>query len=50
MTGLWQVSGRSDTKDFHDVVHYDLKYIDEWSLWMDAKILARTLVKFGTGR
>mgnify|MGYP000761645514 FL=1 len=38
LTGMWQVSGRSDIKDFDDVVKLDLKYIDEWSLRQDVKI------------
>lgn len=42
MTGLWQVSGRSNL-GFDDWVALDLKYIDEWSLALDMKILARTL-------
>jgi exopolysaccharide biosynthesis polyprenyl glycosylphosphotransferase len=41
MTGLWQVSGRSNL-GFDDWVTLDLKYIDEWSLAMDVRILART--------
>ena len=42
MTGLWQVSGRSNL-GFDDWVALDLKYIDEWSLALDMKILSRTL-------
>jgi lipopolysaccharide/colanic/teichoic acid biosynthesis glycosyltransferase len=42
MTGLWQVSGRSNL-GFDDWVTLDLKYIDEWSLALDLKILAKTL-------
>ncbi|HEX2092211.1 MAG TPA: sugar transferase [Longimicrobiaceae bacterium] len=42
MTGLWQVSGRSNL-GFDDWVTLDLKYIDEWSLALDARILAKTL-------
>lgn len=41
MTGLWQVSGRSDTS-FDGWVKLDLHYIDHWSLLMDARILMRT--------
>lgn len=41
ITGLWQVSGRSDT-DFAHAIKLDLSYIDRWSLAMDVKILART--------
>lgn len=43
LTGMWQVSGRSDIKDFEDVVKLDLKYIDEWSLRQDLKILIQTV-------
>ena len=51
LTGLWQVSGRSDIDDFDEVVKLDLKYIDNWSLTLDLKILARTVVVvlFGKG-
>jgi exopolysaccharide biosynthesis polyprenyl glycosylphosphotransferase len=42
MTGLWQVSGRSEV-DFTTWMHLDLAYIDQWSLWLDLKILAKTL-------
>lgn len=51
LTGMWQVSGRSDIKDFEDVVKLDLKYIDEWSLRQDVKILLQTVwvVLFGRG-
>lgn len=43
LTGLWQVSGRSEIDNFDDVVKYDLKYIDGWSLALDMKILCRTI-------
>ncbi|MDF2943012.1 MAG: exopolysaccharide biosynthesis polyprenyl glycosylphosphotransferase, partial [Herbinix sp.] len=51
VTGLWQVSGRSDINDFEDVVKMDLEYIDNWSLKMDIKILFKTVgvVLFGRG-
>jgi lipopolysaccharide/colanic/teichoic acid biosynthesis glycosyltransferase len=42
MTSLWQVSGKP--KDFSEWVQLDLEYIDHWSLWLDAKILFRTLL------
>lgn len=44
MTGMWQVSGRSDIVDFDEVVKLDVKYIDEWSLWLDIKILLKTML------
>lgn len=43
ITGLWQVSGRSNITDFEDVVRLDTQYINEWSLGLDIKILVRTL-------
>lgn len=43
LTGLWQVSGRSEITDFDDVVKYDLEYIDNWSLTLDLKILLQTI-------
>lgn len=43
LTGLWQVSGRSEIDNFDDVVKYDLKYIDSWSLTLDIKILCKTI-------
>lgn len=44
ITGLWQVSGRNRIVDFDEVVRLDLSYIDSWSLWVDLKILLRTLL------
>jgi exopolysaccharide biosynthesis polyprenyl glycosylphosphotransferase len=41
ITGLWQVEGRSRTT-FDEMVRLDLKYVQEWSVWMDIKILLRT--------
>lgn len=51
LTGLWQVSGRSNIDNFDDVVKYDLHYIDHWSLSLDIKILLQTVfvVLFGKG-
>jgi exopolysaccharide biosynthesis polyprenyl glycosylphosphotransferase len=43
LTCLWQVSGRNDVSDFKDWVRLDLEYIDNWSLWLDLKILCRTI-------
>lgn len=42
LTGMWQVSGRSDITDFEEIVALDTQYISEWSLSMDLKILLRT--------
>jgi exopolysaccharide biosynthesis polyprenyl glycosylphosphotransferase len=44
ITGLWQVSGRSDAMDIDHVVHLDVSYIQNWSLWLDFKILIRTIM------
>lgn len=51
LTGMWQVSGRSEIENFDDVVKYDLMYIDNWSLRLDVKILFQTVgvVLFGKG-
>jgi lipopolysaccharide/colanic/teichoic acid biosynthesis glycosyltransferase len=43
ITGNWQVHGRSDILDFEEVVRLDREYIEHWSLWLDAIILAQTL-------
>ncbi len=43
LTGMWQVSGRSDIKDFEDVVKLDLEYIDNWGLREDIKIMFKTV-------
>ncbi|MCH4207835.1 MAG: sugar transferase [Solobacterium sp.] len=43
ITGLWQVSGRSNIQNFDEVVSLDLQYIDHWSLGLDAKILFQTV-------
>ena len=44
ITGLWQVSGRSDIQDFDEVVRLDCQYIDEQSIWLDIKILFQTVM------
>ncbi len=44
MTGLWQVSGRNRIRDFEEVVRLDTRYIEEWSLSLDIKILIRTVM------
>jgi lipopolysaccharide/colanic/teichoic acid biosynthesis glycosyltransferase len=42
MTGLWQVNGRSDLT-FDEMVRLDLYYAENWSPWLDAKIVLRTI-------
>ena len=44
ITGMWQVSGRSEITDFEQVVALDQYYIEHWSLWLDLKILAKTVM------
>jgi exopolysaccharide biosynthesis polyprenyl glycosylphosphotransferase len=44
LTGMWQVSGRSDIQDFEEVVAMDTKYITEWSIGLDFKILFKTVL------
>lgn len=43
LTGMWQVSGRSNITDFDEVVALDEKYVSEWSIWLDIKILMKTV-------
>ena len=43
LTGMWQVSGRSDITDFEEVVHLDTEYIRNWSIRLDIKILLKTV-------
>ena len=43
ITGMWQVSGRSEITDFEEVVKLDTQYIQNWSLGMDVKILLKTI-------
>jgi lipopolysaccharide/colanic/teichoic acid biosynthesis glycosyltransferase len=43
LTGMWQVSGRSDITNFEDVTRLDTEYIENWSLGLDVKILLKTV-------
>jgi lipopolysaccharide/colanic/teichoic acid biosynthesis glycosyltransferase len=51
ITCFWQVRGRNAISNFDDWIKMDLEYIDNWSLWLDFKILVRTVVVVvkGTG-
>lgn len=51
LTCYWQIEDRSDNGDFDNMVAKDLRYIDEWSLWLDIKLFFRTIpaVLFGKG-
>lgn len=44
LTGMWQVSGRSDITDFEEIVRLDVAYIDNWSFMLDVKILLKTML------
>lgn len=50
LTGMWQVSGRSDIKNFEEVVGLDTYYIAHWDLGLDVKILLKTIKVVLTGR
>ena len=50
LTGMWQVSGRSDIKDFEEIVALDTQYISNWSLSMDMRIILRTVAVVLTGK
>jgi exopolysaccharide biosynthesis polyprenyl glycosylphosphotransferase len=43
LTGLWQVSGRNEITDFDEIVALDVKYIKNWGIWVDIKIILRTV-------
>ena len=43
ITGMWQVNGRSNVQNFDDVVAMDVEYIDNWSLFLDIKIIFKTV-------
>ena len=45
ITGLWQLNGNWAVNDFEDIVRLDCEYIDKWSLWLDCKILSKTVAK-----
>ena len=44
ITGMWQVSGRSDITDFEEVVELDKEYIENWNIGLDIKILFKTVM------
>lgn len=44
ITGMWQVSGRSDITDFEEVVRLDKEYITNWNIGLDIKILFKTVM------
>lgn len=44
MTGEWQVNGRSQVKNFEDIIRLDLKYQENWSLMYDMKLIVKTIM------
>uniref|UniRef100_UPI00405647AA sugar transferase n=1 Tax=Agathobacter sp. TaxID=2021311 RepID=UPI00405647AA len=44
LTGMWQVSGRSDITDFEEIVRLDTKYIKNWSLRLDVELILKTVL------
>ncbi len=50
ITGMWQVSGRSDITDFEEVVSLDMQYIENWTLSSDIKILFKTILVVFKGK
>ncbi len=50
LTGMWQISGRSDITDFEEVVKYDTEYIVNWDIWLDVKIIFKTIVVVLSGK
>ena len=47
ITGMWQISGRSNITDFEEVVKLDTQYITNWSMGLDCRILAKTVAGLG---
>ena len=43
LTGIWQISGRSDVTDFEEVVKMDMQYVKTWNIGMDLRILTKTV-------
>ncbi len=50
ITGMWQVSGRSEITDFDEVVRLDQEYIENWNLVLDIKILLKTVAVVAKGQ
>jgi exopolysaccharide biosynthesis polyprenyl glycosylphosphotransferase len=43
ITGMWQVNGRSSIQDFDEIVRLDLYYIDNWTFWLDIRLIFQTV-------
>ena len=50
LTGIWQVSGRSNVVDFEEVVRMDKEYIQTWSIGLDIRIILKTMLVVLTGQ
>ncbi|MDK9710954.1 sugar transferase [Acidaminobacter sp.] len=50
LTGIWQISGRSDIKDFEEIVKMDIEYISNWSLLLDLHVILKTFGVVLSGR
>ena len=50
ITGMWQVNGRSDVMDFEKVVELDRRYISEWTVGLDIKIILKTIIMVIKGK
>jgi len=50
LTCLWQIQGRNRISDFNEWMKLDIEYIDDWSLWLDSKILFKTIPAIFSGK
>ena len=50
VTGMWQVSGRSNITDFEEVVRLDTEYIEHWSIGLDCRIILKTVKDMFSGK
>ena len=50
LTGMWQVSGRNEIRDFEEIVRLDTHYISNWSLGMDLRIIFKTILVVLSGK
>ena len=50
LTGMWQVSGRNEIRDFEEIVRLDTQYISNWSLGMDFRIICKTILVVLSGK
>ena len=50
ITGLWQVNRSKTDRSFEDVLNWDTYYLENWSLWLDVRILFKTIWVVTTGK